>query len=67
MTGQQKKLAQCGSFLDVKFLDDSKAVCKLCNIYVSCGNAKDRTFSTSALYMHMQSRHGAELRRAETE
>jgi len=52
---------------DIKFLDDSKAVCKLSNIYISRANAKDQCFSMSALHTHMRSRHGAELQRAETE
>ena len=47
-------------FLDIKFLDESKAVCKVCNAEISCGNVKDRHFTTSALYMHMRSCHSAE-------
>jgi len=52
---------------DVNFLDDSKAVCKLCQSDISRGSQKERRFTTSALYTHLRTRHGPELTRAERE
>lgn len=62
-----KKCSIVWQFFDVKFLDESKAVCKLCHVEISRGTMKDRRFTTSALNTHLRSRHGAELARAERE
>ena len=62
-----KKCSIVWQFFDVKFLDESKAVCKLCHVEISRGTVKDRRFTTSALNTHLRSRHGAELSRAERE
>jgi len=48
-------------------MDDSTAVCHLCNSDISRGRNLSRRYSTSPLYAHLRSCHGRELARAEKE
>ena len=64
---KNKKSSVVWDFYEVKYTDDSQAICKLCNTEISRGKAKDRRFSTSALYTHMRAKHNSELTRAENE
>ena len=65
MSDNKKKSSVVWDFYDVKYTDDSKAVCTLCNTEISRGSAKDRRFSTSALYTHLRAKHSSELTSAE--
>jgi len=49
MMQSNKKCSIVRDFFDEKFLDDSKAVCKLCNDEISCSSQKERRFTTSTV------------------
>ena len=67
MAAENNKSSVVWQFFDVKFLDESKAVCKVCNVEISRGSVQNRRFTTSALFNHLRTRHSAELSRAENE
>jgi len=67
MSYNSKKSSVAWDFYNVKYTDDSTAICKLCNTEISRGSAKDRRFSTSALITHLRSKHSSELTSAEND
>jgi len=67
MSGTNKKSSVVWDFFDVKFLDNSVAVCRLCHNELSRGKSDNKRYSTSPLYTHLRACHGPELSRAEKE